>query len=112
HRHRRDLTPAFFLSLTHRPPTSPLFPYTTLFRSVYSRNSRTYFRSHTTTPRTTFTSSPNPLTTRIFILSFSSHGVSAPPHCLKCRVEKLRLATRDLTSVMPAFWGLWCCLLL
>src|SRR5690606_41402590 len=36
HRHTR-LSPLVFSSATRRPPTSPPFPYTTLFRSITSR---------------------------------------------------------------------------
>src|SRR5690349_6067595 len=37
HRHRSPHCPLFFFLLIRRPPTSTLFPYTTLFRSLVVR---------------------------------------------------------------------------
>src|SRR5205814_4242583 len=41
HRHRAPFAPLFFLSRRTCPPRSPLFPYTTLFRSAVASRKTT-----------------------------------------------------------------------
>src|SRR5207237_10886852 len=68
----------FFFSLLRRPPLSPLFPYTTLFRSSPLRRRLPSFSRSALRPATTTPSRPPPFASYIAAsaLAMSSSGVS------------------------------------
>src|SRR5439155_23028616 len=92
----------FFFLLIRRPPTSTLFPYTTLFRSRYDRKtlSRRYPTRHVfpppaTTPANSFCWRRRPLADRRWLrdrkstrLNSSHVAISYAVFCLKKKKKK------------------------